>query len=276
MDQDVAPGLGAWNDFSPVAQAARAALKNAAGINVPERSFIVWVVVGYLCVLVPANWLIFRFLGRVEWAWIAAPLIAIGCTVVVIHLAQLNIGFARSRNEIAVIEMQPGYSRVHVARYTVLYTSLATRYEFRLDDPAGQILPFPGYDSKPEAKSNEMSLFESRGELVCRRGDDTRLTGFSVASNATDYMHSEEMADFGGTVTLHQDSDGVLRVTNGTKHPLDDCQAVRGTRDGEQELAQIGRLEPGATERWTSSRTVSQGKPPKSTPTQHRIRSDGN
>src|SRR5208283_3768260 len=110
--------------------AARMSLTNAAGINVPARSFIVWVVVGYLCVLVPANWIVFRLLGRVEWAWIAAPLIAIGCTVVVIHDAQVNIGFARSRNEIAVIEMQPGYSRVHVARYNVLYTSLSTRYEF--------------------------------------------------------------------------------------------------------------------------------------------------
>ena len=134
-DKDAAPGLGAWNDYSPVAEAARQALDDATGIRVPERSFIVWVVVGYLCVLVPANWLVFRLLGRVEWAWIAAPLIAIACTVVVIHLAQLNIGFARSRNEIAVVEMQPGYSRVHVARYTSLYTSLATRYEFHLDDP---------------------------------------------------------------------------------------------------------------------------------------------
>ncbi len=158
-DKEVAPGLGAWNDFSPVAQAARTALADAAGINVPERSFIVWVVVGYLCVLVPANWIVFRLLGRVEWAWIAAPLIAIACTVVVIQQAQLNIGFARSRNEIAVIEMQPGYSRVHVARYTALYTSLATRYEFRLDDPGGQILPFPRVSSRNDPF--RMSVLES-------------------------------------------------------------------------------------------------------------------
>ena len=169
------PGLGAWNDFSPVAQAARRALADAGGIKVPQRSFIVWVVVGYLCVLVPANWIVFRFLGRVEWAWIAAPLIAIACTVVVIQQAQLNIGFARSRNEIAVIEMQPGYSRVHVARYTVLYTSLATRYEFRLGDPGGQIMPFPQVSS-PELF--QMPFGATRGELVCRRGDDTQLTGF--------------------------------------------------------------------------------------------------
>jgi len=242
-DQDVAPGLAAWNDFSPVAQAARSALVDAAGIKVPERRFVIWVVIGYLCVLVPANWLVFRFLRRVEWAWIAAPLIAIGCTAVVIQQAQLNIGFARSRNEIAVVEMQSGYSRAHVARYTKLYTSLATRYEFRLDGPGGQILPFPR-ESAPEQFI--MPIWQSRSELVCRRGDETQLTGFSVASNDADSIHSEEMADFGGTVTLHRDSDGVLRVTNGTAHPLDDCKIMRGT-SGVAELATIDRLDPGAT-----------------------------
>ena len=151
MDQDAAPGWAPGTTTAPWPRPRAAALKNASGISVPQRSFIVWVVVGYLCLLVPVNWIVFRLLGRVEWAWIAAPLIAIACTVVVIDLAQLNIGFARSRNEIAVVEMQSGYPRVHVARYTALYTSLATRYEFRLDDdPAGQILPFPGGDAPRE------------------------------------------------------------------------------------------------------------------------------
>ncbi len=244
-DQGIAPGLGAWNDFGPVAAAARLTLEDAAGVKVPERSFIVWVVLGYLCVLVPANWLVFRALGRVEWAWIAAPLIAIACTVVVIQQAQLNIGFYRSRNEIAVIEMQPGYSRVHVARYTALYTSLATRYEFRLDDPGGQILPFPRDFSPKEYKP---AVWQALGALVCRRGDDTQLSGFSVASNAKDCVHSEEMADFGGAVTLHHDSNGAMRVTNGTKFTLDDCRVVQGGKSGAPELVKkLRRLEPGAS-----------------------------
>ena len=41
----------AWSDFSPAAQTARWALDNATGITVPDRSFIVWVVVGYICIL---------------------------------------------------------------------------------------------------------------------------------------------------------------------------------------------------------------------------------
>ena len=188
---------------------------------------------------------------------LAAPLIAIACTVLVIDLAQLNIGFARSRNEIVVVEMQSAYPRVHVARYTALYTSLATRYEFHLDDPAGQVLPFPGGDSPQQFA---MSWGQTYGELVCRRGDDTHLTGFSVASNATDYMHSEEMADFGGAVTLQRNGvvlpvlgwkvaldPGVWQVVNGTTHPLDDCRVIRGGESGSIELATIGRLDPGAT-----------------------------
>ena len=168
-----------------------------------------------------------------------------------IHLAQLNIGFARSRNEIAVIEMQPGYSRVHVARYTALYTSLATRYEFRLDGPGGQILPFPRVSSRGTT-SSRMSMWQTRGELVCRRGDDTQLTGFSVGSNVADFMHSEEMADFGGTVTLHHDSDGVLRVTNGTKHPLDDCRAVRGGKPGGIDAGGSAGSSPARPRPWSS------------------------
>ena len=238
------PGLCAWSDFSPVAQTARGGLDNASGITVPDRSFIVWVVVGYICVLVPLNWLLFRLIGRVEWAWIAAPLIAIGCTVVVVRQAQLNIGFARSRNEIAVVEMQPGYSRAHKTYFTALYTSLATTYELQLADPGGQILPFP------MLRDRKGSFVESIGEVVCRRGDDTRLTGFHVASNSKDYIHSEEMADFGGTVTLHRDSDGGLRISNGTKHPLENCRVIQNAdHDGDTRLFTLGRLDPGATTR---------------------------
>ena len=67
-----------------------------------------------------------------------------------------------------------------------------------------------------------------------------------MESNDIDYMHSEQMADFGGTVTLHHDSDGAWRVTNGTTHPLEDCRAVRGGKPGGIDR-RIGRLEPGAT-----------------------------
>jgi hypothetical protein len=67
-DRQHGSGVAAWNDFNAVAAAARDALRNAARIEIPTRSFVVWVVAIYLAVLVPLNWLVFRLLGRVEWA----------------------------------------------------------------------------------------------------------------------------------------------------------------------------------------------------------------
>ena len=49
------------------------ALREAAGVEVPNAGFVVLCLATYLAALVPLNWLVFRTLGRVEWAWIAAP-----------------------------------------------------------------------------------------------------------------------------------------------------------------------------------------------------------
>ena len=50
-------------DENIVAREARQALREAAGITVPRRDFVVWVVAAYLLVIVPLNWLLFRLLG---------------------------------------------------------------------------------------------------------------------------------------------------------------------------------------------------------------------
>ena len=72
---------------------------------------MLWFLAGYLVVLVPVNWFLFRLIGRVEWAWVAAPLIAVVSALMVIRLARLDIGFARARFEVNVVEMQGQYPR---------------------------------------------------------------------------------------------------------------------------------------------------------------------
>ena len=97
-----APGRAAWNDFSPISNAARDALRAAAEVPVPPARFVLWALAAYLAALVPLNWLIFRLLGRVEWAWAAAPVIAAAGTAAVVWSTQLNIGFSRARSEIGI------------------------------------------------------------------------------------------------------------------------------------------------------------------------------
>jgi hypothetical protein len=246
----VGGGVGAWNDFNSVASACRDALHEAAQIEIPEAIFLVWVMSGYLIVLVPLNWFVFRLIDRVEWAWAAAPLIAIGCAMLVIHLARLDIGFARSRTEIGVVEMQGDYPRAHLGRYAVLYSSLTTRYRIASEDPGTQMQPFPTV-RRPEDFS--LQLGQRLGTLPYVFGKNVSLDRFQVLSNSTGYTHCEQMIDTGGPILLDPLAGGVFRVTNRTGLSVHGAGVVRGTDlpDGETgpatlEIAWLGTLEPEA------------------------------
>jgi hypothetical protein len=235
-------GVAGWNDFGPVASEARKALKQAAGITIPRREFVLKVLLVYLLVLVPLNWAVFRVLGRVEWAWIAAPLIAVVCAAVVVWLAQLDIGFARSSTEIAVLEVQGGYTRAHVTRYTALYTSLSTTYEVNLEQPSALALPF---SSEPRF---ELLAGQERSTVNFRRDNGAHLSGYAVSSNATGMIHSEHMADLEGAITLESSADGLPRVTNSTRLPLRDAGVIRRRADDAGvDIAWVGALGPGDT-----------------------------
>jgi hypothetical protein len=234
-------GLGGWNDFEGAASAARAALAEAAGIKIPTAAFVVFVLAVYLAVLVPLNWGIFRVVGRIELAWVAAPLIAIAGAMSVIKLAQLDIGFARSQTEVSLLEAYADYPRAHLTRYTALYASLGTEYDLIFDDKNALALPFP-------ADANFEWLRGRNVDRVEYHRDETgaRLTGFTVESNSTGMVHSEQMYDLGGVLD-YTEQGGRYEVFNRTKYAIYNAGVVRLRRDSPRivEVAWLGDMQPG-------------------------------
>jgi hypothetical protein len=229
--------VASWSDSNLVANAARESLKNAARIEIPSRSFVVWVVGVYLLVLVPLNWLVFRALERVEWAWVAAPLIAVGCTTLVVRLAQLDIGFARSSTEIGVVELQDDYPRAHLTRYTALYTSLSTAYQFHFDESGAQILPFP-------TRLDDLTVRFGRTHLRYRYGKDVELEGLRVLSNSTGLVHSEHLLDLGGSISLLSTKDDGFELVNGTTLTLHGAGVIRRDEQNRVYVAWLDDVEP--------------------------------
>ena len=230
--------FGAWNDFSAVPNSARKSLQEAAGIKIPDSSFVIYVLAGYLTLLVPVNWLIFRVLGRIEWAWVLAPIMALGCTFVVARLASFDIGFVRAQTELSVIEMQAGYPRAHTSRFIALYTSFSTPYSFTFEEPDAFILPF---SVNPKYRK-EMGV--THPTVTYRRGEKTTLTGFSVQSNSTSEVRSEQMIDLGGSVDVFDTEGPRPRVVNRSRLELRNAAVVRKTAQGELEAAWIGNMSP--------------------------------
>ncbi|MEE3220676.1 MAG: hypothetical protein VX257_10450 [Planctomycetota bacterium] len=230
--------LGGWSDFNAVSNAARDTIRAAAGIEIPQPTFVISVLAVYLIVLVPLNWVVFRVIGRIEWAWVAAPVISIACAGLVIKLAELDIGFARSATELAVVELQNGHSRAHVTRYSAVYTSLSTPYTVEFEDADAQVQPFALRDDYVQ------ELGTSPSPVSYHRTNEVSMDGYQVGSNTTGLIHSEQMVEMGGAIQMTDSSDDIrIHVTNGTDFPLQQAFLFRrgGNRAGD-EFAWLGDI----------------------------------
>jgi hypothetical protein len=169
--------------------------------------------------------------------------LALAWGLVVVWLAQLDIGFARAEREVDVLEVQAGYDRAHLTRYAALYTSLSTSYDVGFDDPAAVAQPF--------ASGVELLRDQGQRTVELLTAGDTHLDGFSASSNTTGMVHGEQMVALGGSLIWSTPADGPATVQNGTKLKISGAAVVRRRFDDDDkpidEGAWLGDLLPGAT-----------------------------
>ncbi len=194
---DAYSGVGGWSDSSAIAHSARDGLKSAAGITPPSADLILKMLGVYLLVLVPVNWMIFRAMGKVEWAWAMVPIIAIAGAITVVKVASLDIGFARSNTQVSLLEIHGDYHRGHLCQYSALYTSLSTNYAIELDNATGIALPLGlNKASDPNATPQRLWLQQSL---------TNRTENFQIQSNSTKLLHAEWIQDVGGEFRVKSD-----------------------------------------------------------------------
>lgn len=236
---DPQAGVAGWDDFSGISNAARTGLNSSAGIEPPSPGFVLKMLSIYVLVLVPLNWGLFRLIGKVEWAWVAAPLVAIVGAFAVVKMATLDIGFVRSQTKVALLEMHGDYSRGHLTEYSTMYTSLSTRYAMALDNPTTMALPFPAkfpfggfaYDTDKELRG-----------VRHNQTADNRVEDFLIQSNFTGMLHTEMIRESGGTFSLRGTT-----LANSTDLNLNAAGVLRRTNSGVCQLAWIGDLAAGAS-----------------------------
>lgn len=243
-------GIGGWRDDSDLAAVTIGALRAESGVNIPSRDFVIRGLAIYLFVLVPLNFIVFRLLGRVEWAWFAVPVIGLAGAAWIARGANLDIGFARSQTEIAVIEAHADYARAHVSRFVAIYNSLSRRYDFRFDSPDASAAPIGvlGQVGIDREQSDDATLRFGYGEGPI-------LAGVGVASNRTRMFHVEQMIDLGGVIGLEPDQEW---LRNDSRFELTDAIVVAKGDAGQIRFANLGEIAAGGRTRlpW------SEGAPP--------------
>lgn len=229
-------GMGSWTDRSDTGLLATDLLREEAGITIPKSSFVAKSLAIYLLVLVPLNCLIFGLLGRLEWAWLTVPLIGLVGAAVIARSAQLDIGFARSRTEIDLLEIQAGYSRGHLSRYLAIYNSLSTSYAFRFENRDAVAAPVGMVHAS--AAGDDFGFRQAYEQGVT-------LTGLSIASNQTKAIHAEQMLELGGSIHFDPASG---RLENASELSLWDAAVIARDDDGELRSVSIGTLSAGTIE----------------------------
>lgn len=231
---DAYSGISGWDDRSDVIGLSRRILRDQSGIEIPRSSLVIRSLGLYLLILVPVNYLVFRLIGRLEYAWLAVPLIAIAGAAWVARSARLDIGFARSRTEIALLEMQPQYSRGHLSRVVAIYNSLSSTYdiEFKTSDAAAA--PVREGDAATQGEGVLFQTGYSEGPI---------LSGLPVISNKVRMVHAEQVVDLGGPIGL----DAAGQLVNESSLPLADAFVVEKSDSGETQIAVLGSVDAGAT-----------------------------
>ncbi len=231
----------AWNDFSGFSFEVLAALKSAAGIELPSRQTILYLLAGYLAILVPVNWVVFKLIGRLEYAWLAAPVLALLGVVVVTKVARLDIGFARRTTEISLLELHGAHPRGHLTQYIALYTSLSTNYAIEFPENGSVALPLGDIAHvRRRAVAEVRNLRTNYG-----RSDGVTLEPLTVYSNSTEMIHAEQMVNLEGSLLLGATSNGQDAVKNETGLNLKGAVMVRCASLGDIEVSWVGDLETG-------------------------------
>ena len=226
-------GVSSWSDESDAIRSCRDILKSESGIEIPNSSLVIRSLGYYLLALVPINYLIFRLLGRLEYAWLAVPVIALVGAMWVARAARLDIGFARSQTEIALLEVQPDYERAHLSRVVAIYNSLSDRYAFDFKTYDGAAVPIRDGSNKD---TDDDYLFQTD------YNEGPRLDNFTVGSNRIRMLHAEQIVDLGGTIGL---AGG--KVTNNTTYDLYDTFVIKKSLENVVEIANVGILSPGTS-----------------------------
>jgi hypothetical protein len=232
------PGIAEWRDSSKLPRLCRDVLEEASGITIPSSNFVLKVILAYLVVVVPLNWLICRFVfNRREWAWIVVPIVALCFAVAVERVAARDIGYDTAADEIDLLEVYGDYPRAHLTRVVSLYTTGRSQFKISYpNDPTAVALPM---DSGRSIRGEDVtrSIFESYPVPT--------LADFKVQPRSMSMFRAEQMVGLSGAIRIEEEGT-TRRLVNDSELELRDAVLVDLSGETASRERALGTIAPGA------------------------------
>ncbi len=104
--------------------------------ELPGTWFIAIYLGCYILLVVPINYIVFRMLGRLEWAWFTVPIWAIIFAYGAYYIGALRQQGQVSVNEISIVEARSSANTAQSTTFCSVYSPMRKRYTFNFDNPA--------------------------------------------------------------------------------------------------------------------------------------------
>ena len=234
-----AMGVADWNDLSRFPNLSRDLLEDASGITIPSSDFVLKVILAYLIVVVPLNWLVCRFVfNRREWAWVVVPLVALGFAIGVQRVAAYDMGFEAASDEIDVLEIHGGYTRAHLSRFASLYTT--GRGNYTISYPNNNTALALPLDNGRSIRGEDVTTSHWQSTPV------PELIGVTVQPRSMSMFRAEEMATLTGSIGIEEEGTS-RKIVNGSNLDLRDATLIEFSGDGQRKENYLGTIAPGSS-----------------------------
>ncbi len=186
------------------------AVTNLPSLALPPLGGLLVLLVGYIVLVGPVNYLLLRWLDRREWAWITVLVLIAVFTVGAFGIGALIRGSDVILNEIAIVRGAPGTDAAVAQSYLGIFSPTRATYQLRVAGDALLAEPINGDIFNP----GDGSVFNGgSGGLDVVQGDPSRVRDLAVGFGSLRTVRAEASA-VAPTVTadLHLE-DGRIKGT---------------------------------------------------------------
>jgi hypothetical protein len=235
-----------WAAIVPARSAARAPLVvgddgivvsllgTLPALALPPIEGLLLLLLGYILLIGPVNYLVLRRLDRREWAWVTMPLLVAGFAVAAFAVGAALRGTDVIVNQVALVRAAPGTDAAQAQVYLGVFSPTRGTYDVSL--PGGALLSAPyGGEGFGEGGTQGLDVLQ---------GDPARVRGLEVGYGTMRSIRAEAPVSAPRIeARLSLEGDRVRgTVTNASDLPLQAAVVVLGTG-----VVVLGDVAAGAT-----------------------------
>ena len=229
------PAFGSQPSIASKSNALTPVLGNLPGLNLPSLQLTAGLVLLYVLLVGPVNYLVLGALRRRALAWVTVPLIAVIAATGAYGAGVLTKGRSVQTNQVAILHLQPGWDHAYQETYTGVIPPSRGDYQAQIEGDRLLISPIATNNNGfPTSSSSSIRVNVATSEVTL-----SGMTAFSLGGFGTETMTAAPALT--GHLQL-VNGKYVGTIENHSNLTFTDAVVLAGDN-----FQTIGALKPGAT-----------------------------